>query len=447
MRPRKHHKLFKITSLTMAFALIPVAPFGTTFVMAEELSDEPVTIHVFHNMLEQNKNDGLTRIEDAFSEKYPNVSFENSVYNQGTDYFAQLETAIASGDMPECMFGNPGMYSDLIEGGFVKDLTGNAVIESMNLDDATLGDASYEGRLYAYPVDFKTWGVFYNKTIFNNLGLEIPTTLTELLEICQTLKDNGIDPWAECYSDISQGDIQMRPIVWTKALQNGDNDMFEQIMNGDKQVTDYPYFKEGLESWQKRMGDWMRPDAITNTQVAADEVFISGQAAMIYNGIWNHGSIETLLKDGGTDFDYDFFLCPMDDEGVTLNLQVDQCVMINPQAENADWACKFMEFWLEECSDMWGEDSLQPVVTAELNDDTPDFLRNILATKESGNAYYYGSFTKPFSSAYTQAYRTALAAFATYCCTGQATDGVDSVDSCLEYMQELFDEEYEQAHL
>ena len=59
----------------------------------------------------------------------------------------------------------------------------------------------------------------------------------------------------------------------------------------------------------------------------------------------------------------------------------------------------------------------------------------------------YGEFTLPFSSAYTSAYRKALTAFASYCCTGKATDGVDSVDSCLAYMQELFDDEYAQANL
>ena len=48
---------------------------------------------------------------------------------------------------------------------------------------------------------------------------------------------------------------------------------------------------------------------------------------------------------------------------------------------------------------------------------------------------------------YTSAYRKALTAFASYCCTGKATDGVDSVDSCLAYMQELFDDEYAQANL
>lgn len=119
----------------------PAAPAAT---QAETtVSDEPVTIHCLHYMVEGEKSAGFEKIQAAFSEKYPNVTFENSAYSQGTDYFAQLQTAIASGDMPEIMMGNPGLYVDLIEGGYVMDLTGNAVIEGLGLTQADMGDVSY----------------------------------------------------------------------------------------------------------------------------------------------------------------------------------------------------------------------------------------------------------------------------------------------------------------
>ena len=40
--------------------------------------------------------------------------------------------------MPEIMMGNPGLYVDLIEGGYVMDLTGNAVIEGLGLTQADM---------------------------------------------------------------------------------------------------------------------------------------------------------------------------------------------------------------------------------------------------------------------------------------------------------------------
>ena len=255
---------------------------------------EPVTIKTIHYMVEGEKAGALEAIQAEFTKLYPNVSFENSAYSQGTDYFAQLSTAIASGDMPEIMMGNPGLYTDLIDGGFVMDLTGNDVIEGLGLTQADMGDVSYNGKWYAFPVDFKTWGVYYNKAIFAELGLEVPTTHSELLAVCQALVDGGYDAWAEWYADGASVDIEMRPIVWTKAIQNGDNDMFAKLMADEAKIADYPYFAEALQQWGERIGSWARVDATSNNQSAANEVFLSGQAGMLYQGTWNYGSIEAI---------------------------------------------------------------------------------------------------------------------------------------------------------
>lgn len=410
-------------------------------------TEDPVSIHVFHYMVEGDKAAGLEAIEKKFTEKYPHVSFVNTAYSQGTDYFAQLNTAVAAGDFPEIMMGNPGLYTDLIEQGYVMDLTGNAVIEGLGLKAADMGDVSYKGKWYAFPVDFKTWGCYYNVDLFNKLGLEVPTTETELLEVCAKLQEAGIAPWAQWYADGASVDIEMRPIVWTKAIQNGDNDMFEKLMNNEAKIADYPYFKEALEAWQARMGNWARPDATSNKQNEANEVFISGEAGMLYQGTWNYGTLENLIA--GTDFNYGFFFVPTDDSGAepVMNVQVDQAFMVNPQADEAEWAVKFMEFFLSECMGDWSDATKQPCITGATTENTTDFLKSILGVKASGNAVGYGEFTAPFTSAYTTAYRKALTAFASYCCTGVATDGVDSVDSCIEYMQKLFDEEYKLNNL
>lgn len=431
----------KILSLVLALVLVSAAALA--------LAADPAKITVFHYMVEGDKADGLVQVEEAFKAAYPelNVEFENIAYSQGTDYWPQLETAIAVGDNPEIMMGNPGLYVSLIEEGYVKDLTGNEVIKGLGLTDGDMGDVSYKGTWYAYPVDFKSWGVFYNTKIFAEQGIEIPKTHSELLAVCEKLQAAGITPWAQWYADGASVDIEMRPIVWTKALQNGDKDMFEKLMSGEKKVADYPYFAEALKVWGERMTGWARPDATSNKQVGANEVFVSGQAAMLYQGTWNIGTLEGMIE--GTDFEYGFFLVPSDDTGAdpVLNVQVDQAFMVNPKAENADLACQFMEFWLSNCMGMWSDATYQPCITGATTENTPELLLALLNAKASGNTACYGDFTAPFSSAFTAAYRKALTAYAVYCCTGAEASGVNSVDTCIAYMQELFDEEIAQAAL
>ena len=58
------------------------APAAPTATQAETtVSDEPVTIHCLHYMVEGEKSAGFEKIQAAFSELYPNVTFENSAYS------------------------------------------------------------------------------------------------------------------------------------------------------------------------------------------------------------------------------------------------------------------------------------------------------------------------------------------------------------------------------
>ena len=45
------------------------------------------------------------------------------------------------------------------------------------------------------------WGICYNKNIFNDLGLKIPTTYNEFKDVCQKILNAGIIPIYECVSD------------------------------------------------------------------------------------------------------------------------------------------------------------------------------------------------------------------------------------------------------
>ena len=46
---------------------------------------------------------------------------------------------------------------------------------------------------------------------------------------------------------------------------------------GEAKIADYPYFKEAIETWGRRIGagkGWARNDAMSNDQTGGNEVFI-----------------------------------------------------------------------------------------------------------------------------------------------------------------------------
>ncbi len=439
----------KLVALFLAFALVlslaacggsSSAPAASTPAAGTPASGgseaKDVSITVFHYMAQATKQAGLEAVEQAFADAHPeyNITWENVVYNQGTDYFPQLQTALASGDQPEIMMGNPGLYPDLVAAGYVADLTDNSVIKGLNLPSGDLGDVSANGKIYGFPIDFKTWGVFYNKKIYEDLKLKEPTTYTELLANCQAISDAGIDPWAHAFGDAVFGDIEMRNYVWTMAQAGGDMDIFEKLMSGEKKLTDYPYFKDGLELWGQRLA-WMRDDAMVNDQNAALEVFTSGQAAMMYFGSWGIGDLEAMIA--GSDFKYGFFVEPIDDAGsAKLNVQDDQCFMVNPNAENYDIALEFMEYWVVNGGSSWSAVSLMPLLNGEVASNAPEVVQTLAGIKKTGNIAHYGDFTMPFNSQFTTDWRTYLTAFA----ESYANGNPQSPDECLAAMQAKFDQ-------
>ena len=360
-------------------------------------AEEEITLTVFHYMAQTTKQAGLDAIEAAFTELHPNVKFNNIYYNQGTDYFPQLSTALSSGNLPS----------------------------------GELGDVSADGKIYGFPIDFKTWGIFYNKTIFEQNGLEVPTTLTQLNELQDKLIAAGIDPYVRSFADAVYGDIEARNTVWTRALEAGDRDVFEKLMSGEKKFADYPYFAEALENWKARLVA-PRTDDMSNTQDMALEMFAAGNAAMRYDGSWNIGDM--LAKN--PDFEIGFFVAPIDDNGsAKMNVQVDQSFMVNPQAENADMALAFMEYWMSQ-GIAWSEASQNPLCSGDVSDKLQPMVQTMAEVKASGNIAHYGDFTKPLSSAFTTAWRTELTAFAESVLTG----GSMTVEDCIANLQAAFDE-------
>ncbi len=410
-------------------ALLALALILPAFSMAA--AEEAVNIKVFHYMAQATKQAGLDAIEAAYTAAHPNVTFTNIYYNQGTDYFPQLSTALSSGDQPNIIMGNPGLYPDLVSEGFVMDLTENGTINGLNLPSGDLGDVSSNGKIYGFPIDFKSWGIFYNKTIFSELGLTEPTTLTELNALQDKLIAAGYDPYVRSFGDAVYGDIEMRNTVWPRALAAGNKDLFEKLMNGEGKFTDYPYFAEALQNWTQRMVA-PRADDMSNTQDMALEIFAAGGAAMRYDGTWCIGDL--LKKNPG--FEIGFFVAPIDDNSsAKLNVQVDQAFMVNPQAAHSDVALNFMEYWITE-GVAWSEMSQMPLLTGVTSDKLLPLVKTLAEIKASGNIAHYGDFTKPFSTAFTKAWRTELTAYAESVLTG----GTMTVDECLANLQKAFDE-------
>lgn len=108
-----------------------------------------------------------------------------------------LIPSLSSGEGPELfVYGTgPGQPAAIVDGGLVADLTGyyrrygwDKIIPQSVVDVTSSG-----GKLWAVGNEVETTAMFYNKAIFDKLGLKAPSTRTDFDALIKALKLAGYD--------------------------------------------------------------------------------------------------------------------------------------------------------------------------------------------------------------------------------------------------------------
>ncbi|MYJ36779.1 MAG: extracellular solute-binding protein, partial [Acidimicrobiaceae bacterium] len=169
---------------------------------AAEPPKEDVTLRV---LVHQNPPmvEFMEEFNDSFEAANPHVTVDMSVVAPG-DLSISTQTRLTAGDIDVIdIFGfsnaaqpymsgiQPPNWQTLIEAGLLMDLTRQPFVD--HYDRATLDDAgSFEGRLYAINLGRVSYsGMFLNLDLFDSVGVDVPTTWSELVAACDTFKASG----------------------------------------------------------------------------------------------------------------------------------------------------------------------------------------------------------------------------------------------------------------
>ena len=179
--------------LLVMLAMMALSPA----VQAEEISiDEPVTIKVL--WCQSSAQSGLEyEIEAAMAEAYPNVTIDWELITW-EDLPSKMQQYMQSG-MPDAVFAKSQDANNYAEYGVWADLTGESYLD--NIYESALSSTTVDGQILGMPYLASYGGVYYNRAIFEEYGLEPPTTIDELKHICEVLTENGITPFATHFLD------------------------------------------------------------------------------------------------------------------------------------------------------------------------------------------------------------------------------------------------------
>jgi raffinose/stachyose/melibiose transport system substrate-binding protein len=169
------------------------------------------------------------------------------------------------------------------------------------------GRNSYQGKLYAVPMEQDLMGVYYNKAMFAELGLEVPKTYAEFKTVVDKIKEAGKIP-------IAFGNRDRWPATNTLSLILGltaGRAEEEKVFFGEEPWTN-PKFKLAAETFQQWGKDGYFPKGFNGIGYdEANALFLGGRAAMNITGTW-------VLQDmaRGAKFDLGVFMLPPISDGV-----------------------------------------------------------------------------------------------------------------------------------
>ncbi|MCD8365398.1 MAG: ABC transporter substrate-binding protein [Clostridiales bacterium] len=271
-------------------------------VSGEEAETEPVELELVYAYQNPQWNTAIENVIQKFEETHPDIVIEYEVNYEDSVYEDILTTRIARGELGDIVqLKTPEAYA---RGGLLAEIS----------DDVALKVSSvycYDEKVYGVGAVESTWGILYNKTLFQEYGLEEPESYADFIEICQTLQDQGITPIGIGGSDLWHMEFWVNHFFHTDVLTS-DHEWLKKCGLGDVSWTDEEAAAMMNHLYDLCARGYVNESWLTTTDTSLSYKMTEGEIALIYTGPWTAAAIEKL--DGNMELGW--FYVP-DEVGVT----------------------------------------------------------------------------------------------------------------------------------
>ncbi|MCP4385675.1 MAG: extracellular solute-binding protein [Hyphomicrobiales bacterium] len=226
-----------------------------------------------------------------------NAEHELSLDFRGSELDKQLRVALLSGTGPDVVYTpGPAFVATMARAGQLLPL--DEISAEKGWEDRILPFfvdlGRFDGKLYALPKTYETLGLFYNKTVFEENGWEVPTNLAELETVADAMLEKGIVPFGSGNSGWRPAN-EWQVSIALNSVAGPDN--VQKALRGEIPWTSDPFVKaiEALDGWWKK--GYFGPDyfSLSGEQVMAN--LASGKAAMAPTGTWSFQLIDEFWGD------------------------------------------------------------------------------------------------------------------------------------------------------
>ncbi|MFD6445996.1 ABC transporter substrate-binding protein [Promicromonospora sp. NPDC060204] len=240
---------------------------------------------------------------EIFEEENPDVTVD--VEKQTFEQIQKNAKIVLTGDdVPDVMEFNKGNATagQLAAQGLLTPLTDAATERGWDekLSGSLATTATYDeqglmgsGEWYGVPNYGEFVGVYYNKEMLADLGLEVPTTLDEFEDVLAAFKKEGITPLAEAGAEYPLGQLWYELV-----LAYGDRQLVD-----DYQLfaNDVDFHNDAMTKATEKLDEWIDKGYIASDSAAltAEDMgvsFIDGTYPLMVSGSWWFGRLVTETK-------------------------------------------------------------------------------------------------------------------------------------------------------
>lgn len=238
---------------------------------------------------------------EAFEAENPNIKVNYQVVKNTDEFLQAQQVRLLSGTDIDVTSVRPESMADYVEAGYLLDLTGADYLD--NYMESTLGNATIDGKVYGVPGAINLIGVYYNKDMFEEYGIKVPTNWDEFIAAMEAFKAQGIYSLASGYKDGWPTEFDVYNFFHDLMIR--DPDIFKKVNSGEVKYTDEIFLDTFRKIDEFYKAGYILPDCLSLTGADIDPLFIGQQIPMVINGEWGAATYDAV------DLEFELGLLPL----------------------------------------------------------------------------------------------------------------------------------------
>jgi raffinose/stachyose/melibiose transport system substrate-binding protein len=230
-----------------------------------------------------------------FEAENPGVTVELQMW-ENEAFKQKVQIDVQAGNPPDLFHSwGGGVMVEYAQAGQLLDITDTVEnVLSQTIGMGPLGVYGYEGHYYGAPYDMGAVGMWYNTDIFDEVGVSVPQTWPQLLDIVEQIGNAGYVPIA-----VGGGDRWPAHFWWTYlASRIGGEPAFNAAYSGAGSFADEPFVEAGEALLDLLALDPFQEGFLGATYDDESALVADGVAAMELMGQWAPAVQQANSSDG-----------------------------------------------------------------------------------------------------------------------------------------------------